>query len=126
MLVRIIEIGILSRINLFALQRLEEVLQLALSYGFAGRLMLGSIPWRVRIATYSANAYCTPRSEWCTSPGKGPRVSIACSNASVASRAASVQSSLQPTTLREKPSGITARYTNSARNRMYVMSATQS
>jgi hypothetical protein len=31
--------------------------QLALSYGFAGPLMLGTVPWLVRIATYSAEAY---------------------------------------------------------------------
>ena len=37
--------------------------QLALSYGFAGRLMLGTIPCFFRIATYSAEAYWMPRSE---------------------------------------------------------------
>src|SRR5215470_2251498 len=35
--------------------------QLALSYGFAGRLMLETISCRWSIATYSAQAYCTPR-----------------------------------------------------------------
>ncbi len=30
--------------------------QLTLSYGFVGLLMLGTMPWLVRIATYSAEA----------------------------------------------------------------------
>src|ERR1035437_2227269 len=49
-----------------------------------------------------------PRSEWCTRPGNGFRVSMAISSASVASRLARVRSSCQPTTLREKPSRISA------------------
>ena len=42
---------------------LMKLSQLALSYGFAGRLMLGIIRCRSRMATYSPEAYCTPRSE---------------------------------------------------------------
>src|SRR5262249_17024112 len=51
-----------------------------------------------KIFTYSPEAYCTPRSEWCTRPGGGRRCVIAFSRAAIGSRAASVRSSSQPTT----------------------------
>jgi hypothetical protein len=38
-----------------------------LSYGLPGRLMLMTASWLSNRATYSLDAYCTPRSEW-TSP----------------------------------------------------------
>ena len=47
-------------------------------------------------------------------------------NAATANSASSVRPSAQPTTRRENASSTTARYTNSVRSRMYVMSATQS
>jgi len=49
----------------------------------------------------SHTVYCTPRSEWCTSPGAGWRVSIAWRSAAMANPVSSRSSSAQPTTLRE-------------------------
>ena len=42
---------------------LMKLSALALSYGEPVRLMLAWIPWAARTAVYSAQAYCTPRSE---------------------------------------------------------------
>src|SRR6266576_2471013 len=92
--------------------------QLALSYGFAGRLMLGIIWCSLNTFTYSLDAYCSPRSEWCTRPGPGFLSTRALLSAASAKRTANVLPSSQPTTFREKASRITAKYTNSHFNRM--------
>jgi hypothetical protein len=49
-----------------------------------------------------------PRSEWCTNPGNGFRVSIAISIAQFANRLASVRYGFQPMILRESTSKISA------------------
>src|SRR5258708_13654387 len=80
--------------------------QLALSYGFAGRLMLGIIWCSLSTFTYSLDAYCSPRSEWCTRPGPGFLSTRALLSAASAKRTANVLPSSQPTTFREKASRI--------------------
>ena len=40
---QVLEIDMIVGVDLFALERLHKLSQLALSYGFAGRLMLGII-----------------------------------------------------------------------------------
>jgi hypothetical protein len=54
---RVLQVLVLIRIDFFSFSVLMKVSQLALSYGFAGRLMLGTMPCFFRIATYSAEAY---------------------------------------------------------------------
>ena len=57
---QVIEVLVLVRVNLLISSRfsvLMKLSQLALSYGLAGRLMLGTISCFRRIATYSPEAY---------------------------------------------------------------------
>jgi hypothetical protein len=48
---QVIQIAVLARIDFFRLRVLMRLSQLALSYGFAGRLMLGIMPCLRRTAT---------------------------------------------------------------------------
>src|SRR5712692_3022182 len=50
-------------IDLSRFSVLMKLSALALSYGEPTRLMLGWMPWAASSALYSAQAYCTPRSE---------------------------------------------------------------
>jgi hypothetical protein len=59
-----IEVAVLARALISSrLSVFMKLSQLALSYGFPGRLMLGIMPCFRKISTYSPQAYRMPRSE---------------------------------------------------------------
>jgi len=61
---------------------------------------------------YSCEAYCTPRSEWCTPAGCGFPCCNTIRKADRANSASKVRPSAQPITRRENASNTTGRYTN--------------
>ena len=70
---RIRQIAVFVAIHLLAFEGYQEPLASALSYGLPRRLIL-ICAWRwCSRSVYATEAYCTPRSEWCTSPASGFR-----------------------------------------------------
>ncbi len=60
---------------------------LALSYGLPRRLIEPTKPWALRRARCGSEAYCEPRSEWWTHPGRGRRSATAALSAATTRRA---------------------------------------
>ncbi len=84
--------------------------------------MLQVIPWVLSRSRYWSQAYCTPRSLWCTRPAAGPRRPTAIRSASATPPALRSSAMPQPTTLRLNRSITTDRYSHPSSVHRYVRS----
>src|SRR5207237_540154 len=73
---RVAVIAVPRAVDLFGLKCPDETLGLGIVVGLPTRLMLAAIPWASSRLVYSAQAYCTPRSEWWTRLPQGGRCAV--------------------------------------------------
>src|SRR5947208_1244729 len=73
---RVAVIAVPRAVDLFGLKCPDEKLGLGIVVGLPTRLMLAAIPWASSRLVYSAQAYCTPRSEWWTRLPQGGRRAV--------------------------------------------------